>query len=98
MKQRKSLHLQGVVACTFNPSTQEAGQVDLCEFEASLVYRVSSRTDRAVSQRNRETLPRKTKKKSFSSANFILLAFLNIFLTNLSVVKNLLLLHNFQKY
>ena len=30
---------------------QEAAQVDLCEFEASLVYRVSSRTVRAM-QRN----------------------------------------------
>jgi hypothetical protein len=32
-------------------------QVDLCEFEASLVYRASSRTARL----HRETLPRKPK-------------------------------------
>ena len=31
-----------MVAHTFNPSTQETGAVDLCEFEASLVYRASS--------------------------------------------------------
>ena len=27
-------------------------QVDLCEFEASLIYRVHSKTARAVTQRN----------------------------------------------
>ena len=31
---------------TFNPNTQR--QADLCEFEASLVYRVRSRTARAT--------------------------------------------------
>jgi len=37
----------------FNPSTQEGEtEADLCDFEASLVYRVSSRTARAVTQRN----------------------------------------------
>jgi hypothetical protein len=35
----------------FNPSIQEAEAEDLCEFEASLVYRVTSRTARAM-QRN----------------------------------------------
>ena len=34
----------------FNPSIQEA-ELELCEFKASLVYRVSSRTVR-VTQRN----------------------------------------------
>jgi hypothetical protein len=34
-----------VVVYTFNPSTLEA---DLCEFEVSLVYRVSSRTARVI--------------------------------------------------
>ena len=37
------------------PSTPALGrqrQTDLCEFEASLVYRVSFRTARAVTQRN----------------------------------------------
>ena len=38
-----------VVAHTFNPSTQEA---EASEFKASLVYRVSSRTPRAVTERN----------------------------------------------
>ena len=37
-----------MVAHAFIPSTGEAEQVDLCEFEASLVYRVSSRTARAT--------------------------------------------------
>ena len=31
---------------------QRQRQTDLCEFEASLVYRVNSRTVRAVTQRN----------------------------------------------
>ena len=35
-----------LVAHTFNPSTGRQWQVDLSEFEASLVYRVSSRTAR----------------------------------------------------
>ena len=34
-----------MVVYTFNPSTLEA---DLCEFEVSLVYRVSSRTARVI--------------------------------------------------
>ena len=38
-----------VVVLTFNTSTQK---VDLCEFEASLVYKVCSRTARAVTQKN----------------------------------------------
>jgi hypothetical protein len=32
----------------FNPSTGEAEEVNPCEFEASLVYRVSSMTGRAT--------------------------------------------------
>jgi hypothetical protein len=39
-----------MVAYLFNPNPQEA-EADLCEFEASLVYRVNSRTARAT-QRN----------------------------------------------
>ena len=34
------------------PAHGRQRQVDLCEFEASLVYRASSRTARAVTQRN----------------------------------------------
>ena len=40
-----------MVAQDFNPSTLEAEQKDLCEFEASLVYRMSFRTVRAVIQK-----------------------------------------------
>jgi hypothetical protein len=40
-----------VVVHAFNPSTQEAEAGGSLEFEASLVYRVSSRTARAT-QRN----------------------------------------------
>jgi hypothetical protein len=48
----KNLQKQpGVVAHTFNPSTREAEIGWISEFEASLVYRVSSRTARAT-QRN----------------------------------------------
>jgi hypothetical protein len=39
-----------VVAHAFNPSTREA-EAGISEFEASLVYKVSSRTARAI-QRN----------------------------------------------
>jgi hypothetical protein len=35
-----------MVVLAFNPSIQEAKAAELCEFEASLVYRVSSRTAR----------------------------------------------------
>jgi hypothetical protein len=41
----------GVVAHAFNPSTREAEAGGISEFEASLVYKVSSRTARAI-QRN----------------------------------------------
>ena len=34
------------------PAFGRLRQVDLCEFKASLVYRVSSRTARTVTQRN----------------------------------------------
>jgi hypothetical protein len=36
------------VTYAFNLSTQEAEVGDLCEFEASLVYRESSRTSRST--------------------------------------------------
>lgn len=48
----------GVVACTFNPLL-----VDLYKFEASLVNKSSSRTARAVIQRN-PVLKNKRKKKN----------------------------------
>jgi hypothetical protein len=40
-----------VVAHTFNHSTWRKRKVDLCEFEATLVYKASSRAARAM-QRN----------------------------------------------
>ena len=49
-----------VVVHGFNPSTWEAKAGDLCEFKASLVYRMSSRTAKAT-QRNR--VLKKQKKK-----------------------------------
>jgi hypothetical protein len=48
---KKIVDHQAVVAYTFNPSTWEAEARWISEFEASLVYRVSSRTARAT-QRN----------------------------------------------
>ena len=43
-----------VVACVLSliPALGRQRQVDLCEFEASLVYRVSLKTTRAVTQKN----------------------------------------------
>jgi hypothetical protein len=62
----------GVVAHAFNPSTREAEAGRwISEFEASLVYRVSSRTARAAqknpvskNQKNK-TKQNKTKEKYF---------------------------------
>jgi hypothetical protein len=52
----------GMVAHAFNPSPWEGGRGrQISEFEASLVYRVSSRTARAI-QRN-PVLRKKKKKK-----------------------------------
>jgi hypothetical protein len=48
-----------VAAHTFNPCIGRQRQADICEFEASLVYRASSRTAKAT-QRN----PVSKKKKS----------------------------------
>jgi hypothetical protein len=51
-----------VVAHAFNPSTREAEAGGSLEFEASLVYRVSSRTAGAI-QRNPVSKNQKKKKK-----------------------------------
>jgi hypothetical protein len=58
--------MPGAVAHAFDASTQEAeAKADLCEFEASLVYRVSSKTARGT-QRNPVSKPTKqNKSKSF---------------------------------
>ena len=50
-----------MVAHAFNPSTWERGR-RICEFEASLVYKVSSRTARAI-QRNPVSKNQKKKKR-----------------------------------
>ena len=54
---------RAVVAHAFNPSTSEAEEGgDLCEFAVSLVCKASSRTVRAVTQRN-PVLKNKTSKQ-----------------------------------
>ena len=57
-----------MVAHTFNPSTWQAEQVDLSEFEVSLVYKASSRTVRTVNtekpclkNKTKQTLPHQKK-------------------------------------
>ena len=40
------------MAHTFNPALRRQTQADLSEFETSLVYQVSFRTARTVTQRN----------------------------------------------
>ena len=45
------IQMKPVVAHAFNPSTWEARGRRISEFEASLIYKVSSRTARAI-QRN----------------------------------------------
>jgi hypothetical protein len=57
----------GVVALAFNPSTREAEAVS--EFQASLVYRVSSRTAKTT-QRNPVSKNQKKKKNSNYEWNF----------------------------
>jgi hypothetical protein len=48
----KSPGMPTAVAPAFDPSAQELGAGNLSEFEASLVYKESSRTAKAVIQRN----------------------------------------------
>jgi hypothetical protein len=54
----------GVVAHAFDPSTWGAEAGRSLEIEASLVYRVSSRTARAT-QRNRVSKNKQTKKPDY---------------------------------
>ena len=56
---------QAVVVYAFSSSSQKQKWADLYEFEASLVYRASSRIARAT---HRETLSRKIKKENLYSA------------------------------
>jgi hypothetical protein len=64
----------GMVAHAFNPSTWEARGRRISEFEASLVYRVSSRTTRATQrnhvskQTNKQTNKTQNKNKNRNSA------------------------------
>ena len=55
----------GMVGHAFNPSIGRQRQADLCEFEASLVYRASSRTARAT-QRNPVSKKQTNKQKYLS--------------------------------
>ena len=48
------------------PALARQRQVDLWEFEASLVYKVSSRTARAVKQRNPVLKNKKQKQSTFT--------------------------------
>ena len=57
-----------MVAHAFNPSTQEAEAREISEFEASLVYKVSSRTPRAT-QRNPVSKNQETTKKKIDVRN-----------------------------
>jgi hypothetical protein len=64
----------GVVAHAFNPSTQETEAGGSLEFEASLVYKVSSRTARAIQNTEKpclEKLKKKKKKKNNNNNNKI---------------------------
>jgi hypothetical protein len=54
----------GVVAHAFNPSTWEARGRPISEFEASLVYKVSSRTARATEKHCLKEPKKKKKKKN----------------------------------
>jgi hypothetical protein len=60
----------GVVAHAFNPSTWEADAGEFLEFEASLIYRVSSRTARAT-QRNPVLKKPKNKKNKTRAARWM---------------------------
>jgi hypothetical protein len=59
----KSKPVPGVVAHAFDPSTREADAGGFLEFEASLNYKVSSRTARAI-QRNPVSKNQREKKNS----------------------------------
>ena len=60
---RKIHGSQAVVIQVFHPSTPEAEAEDLCEFKASLVYKVSSGTAARATQTLFQKTNRKEKKK-----------------------------------
>ena len=51
------------------PALGRKRQVDLCEFEASLVYNVSSRTARDVTQRNPDLKKQKANREKVSAGH-----------------------------
>ena len=57
------------MAHAFSLSTQEVEAGDLCEFEASLVYRVSSRTAKAIQRLCLKQTPQKTNKQANKQTN-----------------------------
>ena len=69
----KNLNFQTQVMHTFNPSTQEA-ETGRSEFEASLVYRVSSKTSKAT-QRKKSCFKQQQQKSKFLSLHSIVLLF-----------------------
>ena len=56
-----------VVHTWLSPAFRRKRQVDLWEYEASLVYKVSSRTARVVTQRNSVSKKQKTKRTEVCS-------------------------------
>jgi hypothetical protein len=60
----------GVVAHTFNPSTPEAKAGGFLEFEVSLVYKVSSRTARAIQRNPVSKKQNKTKNKQTNKSQW----------------------------
>jgi hypothetical protein len=65
---QKEDHLPGMVAHFFNPSTRRGRGRWISEFKASLVYKVSSRTARAIKRnpvaKNQKKKKNKTKKNN----------------------------------
>ena len=64
---------QVVVTHAFHPSIWEAEAADLCEFEASLVYRGSSRTGSKATQRNPVS---NKKKKEYVIEHYLVIQFM----------------------
>jgi hypothetical protein len=61
-----------MVAHSFNPSTQGGRGRQISEFEASLVYKVSSRLARAIQRKSvskNQTKPNKTKQNKTKPTN-----------------------------
>jgi hypothetical protein len=61
----------GVLAHAFIPALRKQRQVDLWEFQASLVYRVSSRTARTLYRKNPVSKQNKTKQAKHSKCAWV---------------------------